>query len=393
MSSSERSGDEAVSENTVKRTTGGWGSGRGALALGAALLFLGITLGHYLTDPHHETLHHLYRRLYYLPVVLMAFASGWRGGLGAALLVGISYAPHAFLMSHHRDPAPVFDKLAELLLYVLVGLLSGALLDRERRAQGALLKALEEREALEAGLVRAAKMSALGHLLAGVSHELRNPLASILGTTDGLERQLNRPTAEREEAQERASRLITLQRKELNRLERVLSRYLAFARTRPPERSWVRLDQLIQRVIELVEHQELSGRFERDERLTGLKVWVDEDQLTQVLLNLTLNAIEAQVSPESSEGFTVSYRLRGPLSAEGELCFGVIDRGPGPSEALYESLFEPFFTTKSEGTGLGLSVSRQLIEAHGGELSMSREGDETGLWLRLPQATREERER
>jgi K+-sensing histidine kinase KdpD len=168
------------------------------LMLWSLLLFCLITMGHYLTSPHSVTLHQLYRRLYYLPVVLMAFVGGWRGGLYASLAVALTYAPHAFLMPHHLDPASTGDKASELLLYVLVGLLSGGLVDREREAQRELLEALRARESLEEALVRAAKLSALGQLLTGVSHELRNPLASILGATEGLERQLAHLTLEGE---------------------------------------------------------------------------------------------------------------------------------------------------------------------------------------------------
>jgi len=356
----------------------GVSSGKILVLCSAALLAL-ITAGHYLTDAHNPTLHHTYRRLYYMPVVLMAFAYGWRGGLMMAISVSAAYAPHAFFMDHHhRDPAPTSDKLFELLLYALVGLLTGTLVDRERATQRHLRAALQEREQLEEALIRSAKMSALGHLLAGVAHELRNPLASILGTTEGLERQLERPPQERGE---RSARLLSLQRKELERLDRTLSRFLAFAHTKPPEPTWVSLDELVARVIELTQHQAVEGSFELSEALRGQRAWVDEDQLLQVLLNLTLNATQAS----GARPFQVSYRFERELRGGAAWCrLGVIDLGEGLSDEDAQRAFEPFFSTRVDGTGLGLSLSRQLIEAHGGELQLERLGEETRLWVCLP---------
>ena len=149
-----------------------------------------ITLAHYTTDSHDIAYHNVFRRLYYVPVVLAAFGWGLRGGLAVATLASLAYIPHAFFLEHHHDPAPAVDKILEIVLYLVVGAMTGWLVGRERRAVSRLEHLLEERAELEQELVRAGKLSALGELLAGVAHEIRNPLASIMGAAEALERAL-----------------------------------------------------------------------------------------------------------------------------------------------------------------------------------------------------------
>ena len=101
------------------------------LAFGIAIvLTVLITVGHYTSDIHDIASHNVYRRLYYVPVVLAAFSHGLKGGLSVALFATLAYLPHAFFMEHHRDPAPALDKAMEIVLYLVVGGLTGGLIGR-----------------------------------------------------------------------------------------------------------------------------------------------------------------------------------------------------------------------------------------------------------------------
>lgn len=332
-----------------------------------------ITAGHYLMDPHDVAFHNVFRRLYYVPVVLAAFARGLKGGVLAALAASLAYIPHAFFMEHHHDPAPAIDKIFEIVLYIVVGAMTGWLVERDRHAREELEHALQERKVMESQLVRAGKLSALGQLLAGVAHEVRNPLAAILGAAEGLERQL--------EGNPRGQRLVELQLREVTRLERVVSNFLALARSQPPQCTTFSLKDRLEELLELTRHQEPPGTFTLDESVEGAHMYADEDQVGQVLLNLTLNAIQSR----GDAPFHVTYVYQ-QREVAGRLhdCVGVQDEGVGiPSEHI-ESVFEPFYTTRSTGSGLGLSLSSRMAEAHHGFLEVDSQPGATTFWLCLP---------
>ena len=203
-----------------------------------------ITLIHYVTDVHAVELHNVYRRLYYIPIVLGAFAAGVRGGIGVAIVAILGYLPHAFFSSH-PDPAPALDKALEMVLYVAIGTLTGWLVEQQRKVEEALQRSLSERDALEEQLVRAGKLTALGELSAGLAHEIRNPLASILGAAESLTGELD--------PGDRKYRLGQLMIREVHRLNGVVSRFSTFARSAPVEKSMVDVMELAREVCDLSE--------------------------------------------------------------------------------------------------------------------------------------------
>ncbi len=354
-----------------------WSGSRKLLWVAAALTAC-VTLAHYTTDSHDVAYHNVFRRLYYVPVVLAAFGRGLAGGLGAAIVVSLAYIPHAFLLEHHHDPAPAIDKVGEIVLYVVVGAMTGWLVERERSARARLERTLAERAELERELVRAGKLSAMGELLAGVAHELRNPLAAILGAAEGLDRHVP------EEG--RARRLVGLQMRELERLDRVVSRFLAFARMSPPAREAFALGDVIGDVVELTRHQAEPDAFEVDPGLGAREVFADRDQVTQILLNLTLNALQSRGDGPLEVAFVRGERVVAGRVHDG---VGVRDSGVGVPAELEEKVFEPFFTTRDSGSGLGLSLSSRLAEAHGGFMELERGDDHTTFWLYLPRQERD----
>ncbi len=359
---------------------GGWG------ALGVALtITAAITAGHWLTDMHEVAFHNVYRRLYYIPILLAAFARGVPGGVGVALVAVAAYAPHAFF-SHHRDPAPEIDKLMEIVLYLTIGALTGWLVGRQRRAQRALERALGEREALWAQLVRAGKLSALGELTAGLAHELRNPLAAIQAGVESLAREFEPPHPKH--------RVVGLVRGQIDRLDRVVSDFVNFARPSAPARRIIDPHEQAREVVGLMSHR--ASRHAIDLEVAfgpgEVAVWADPDQLTQALLNLTLNACQAieehvvasGAPPEGGQWRVTIVREVRQVQGRAYLALGVRDHGPGVPEALREQIFDPYFTTRAAGCGLGLSISSRLMAAHGGGLEVVSEPGQTTFWIVLP---------
>ncbi|KXK36145.1 MAG: Sensor histidine kinase RcsC [bacterium] len=231
-------------------------------------------------------------------------------------------------------------------------------------------------------ILRSEKLSALGQLIAGVAHELNNPLTSILGYTglaiealgDGDSRVVNR--------------LDTVM-KEASRATRIVQNLLSFARTRKSERQMAQINDIIENIISLRRYDLRSNRIdlvtELDPELP--KTLLDSDQIQQVLLNLVNNSAQAM----GSDG--LRQITLGSHFDEDSVYFFVRDTGCGIPESVASRIFEPFFTTKEgdSGNGLGLSISSGIIKEHGGEMLLeSQEGIGTTMTVRLPRTNRPE---
>ena len=316
------------------------------VALGA------VTAFHYLTDPHAVGSHNIYRRLYYLPIVWAAFAGGWRGGLMAAAVATLAYLPHAFFMHHHLDPAPAVDKALEMVLYFGVGGLGGLLIDRERRArrredQGAEAKRLAE--------ARAERLAGLMHLTRGLAHEIRNPLGGIQGAMEIL--------AEIVDEKDQRREMVAVGLKETERLAKVLDDFLEFARPREPEPKPFEPDGLVQHVNNLLQSEAEERKLSLSNRCTTVgRVLADDEQITQVLINLVRNALQA-----CQAGGRVEMVCR-PDETPGRVVFEVHDTGAGVDPEQGDSIYDPYVTDREGGTGLGLSISTQLVRRNGGRL-------------------------
>jgi PAS domain S-box-containing protein len=246
----------------------------------------------------------------------------------------------------------------------------------------ALIHDRTDEERLQAELVQAQKMEALGQLVSGVAHELNNPLASIVAFSQLIRSDPRLP----EELREDAALLV----QEADRTRRIVENLLDFARQRPPRREPTDLATLIRRALDLQAYS-LDERWIRtvvDVPPDLPPAAVDPQQILQVLLNLTLNAIQAIRSTGRTGELRVEARRQG-----GRLIVRVVDDGPGVAPENRDRLFVPFFTTKEpgEGTGLGLSVSFGIVAAHGGRLWYEPRPDGPGavFVLELPVAQRD----
>lgn len=326
-----------------------------------------ITLAHYAIPSHIHWPHHLFRRLYYLPIIYASIRGGMKAGLAVALVVIATYLPHAFFNISRHDPGAGIEKLLEIVIYVGAAIVGGILSEREKRQRRAAQAALKRQQELLDQLVRAGRLSALGEVVAGIAHEIKNPLHSLLGTAEIVDPLIDKGLPER--------RLWDNHVKELERLRRTSERFLSLAS--PPSTEFKVLDlRDVARRIEALVSAECRQRgitLTVDLPVERVPVMGNEDQLVQVGLNIALNAMHAmeQVGDSLAVSLTRTKRSGTPMAA-----MSFKNNGPPISKEEEEEIFVPFHTTRKEGTGLGLSISLQISHYHGGfiESESSEEG-------------------
>lgn len=234
-------------------------------------------------------------------------------------------------------------------------------LDRIGAAINDLLRIIDSNQAarrdLERRLDRADRLAALGRLVAGVAHEVRNPLASIR-----LKLHLaQQPTA----TPERLAAAFTVIQQEIERLDRLVERLLALAKPGDGAAAPIDLDRLVRTRVGLWEGRAAERGIAIEMRPaapTPVQVVIDGDRVAQILDNLLANAVEASHEP----GSRITLGLERP--SPGEVLIEVADTGAGVPPEHVDRLFEPFFTTRAGGTGLGLFLSAELARAMGGEV-------------------------
>jgi len=226
-------------------------------------------------------------------------------------------------------------------------------------------------------LYQTEKLATMGTVLAGVAHELNNPLTAVTGYANLLRQELaGTPSATRAEAIAHAA----------DRCASIVRNFLALARKHPPERQLVRLNDIARDAAELLAYHLRVDRIEVTLDLTeGLPVlWADPHQLHQVVVNLVTNARdELRRAPEPRR---LTLRTRAD-AVRGRVSLDVEDTGPGISAEIRDRIFEPFFTTKpvGQGTGLGLSLCHGIVEGHGGTLSLVSEAGRGAIFrVELP---------
>jgi len=217
----------------------------------------------------------------------------------------------------------------------------------------------------------------MGSLLAGVAHELNNPLAILAGHAQLLRQTAQDPTLVR-----RAEKISAA----ATRCVRVVRNFLSLARQRTPERSNVWLKPVVEEAVELLAYEFKTGSVEvvLDLAEDLPRLWADPHQLHQVLVNLLANANQAMRRTPPPRRITITARRD---ATHGRVRLEVADTGAGIPSEIKARVFEPFFTTKpaGEGTGLGLSLCRGIIEEHGGTIEVeSTPGRGTRFVIELP---------
>jgi two-component system sensor histidine kinase HydH len=265
-----------------------------------------------------------------------------------------------------------------------------------------VLRDLTQPRRMQQELRRHERLATLGQLSAGVAHEIRNPLAGIGTSAQVLLRRF--------EPRDERARFVRVILDEVARLDRLVTNLLQYARPRTPELKPGRLADCVRRVMELSADSfaQAGVHAELHAAPGAASLWIDADLVTQVLLNVTLNAVQAM-----PQGGTLRYEVRrtrrrraprgpgrrdsdarrGPRSASAPRTgdwyavqqVRVTDSGTGIPRGTLAKLFDPFFSTKPRGSGLGLSICQTIMQEHGGAIEVaSREGRGTTVLLDFP---------
>jgi len=478
-----------------------WSQIRDAILVAVAVVV--ISYFHYF-PPHYEFIsqdnfHILLRRLYYIPILYAAFRFGIKGGLLTSLAVSALFIPHAAMSMGGLFQAGALDNFFDVLLFNLLALVTGALVEAKRRQSQRyeevlkLNREIEERETairhmqaytesilnsvgggviacdrrgiivtvnpaarvllargeedlvsfplakvfeghdeltraadlvlsgdqqratletelgtnerplsvavrvsphrsrgqtvgivitledltevkdLTEQLLRADKLSGLGELVAGVAHEVRNPLGVIKASVQMLEQEMDQGCASAE--------LTHVMAQEIDRLDSVVTALLDFGRPTESQFGPVNAVRVLNEVILLTKQfalqQQIGVTAELPDELPN--IWADEDRLKQIFVNLISNAIQAM--PDGGD-LNIAAATR-----DGFLRVSFTDSGVGISPEEQERIFDPFHTTRAEGSGLGLSIVHRIIDAHNGFITVDSEtGRGTTFTVGLPLA-------
>ncbi|HEY8164865.1 MAG TPA: ATP-binding protein [Gemmatimonadaceae bacterium] len=307
--------------------------------------------------------------------------------LVAALAIVLYFADS--MLGHGAAPdAALFFQLA---VFTVVALTSGVIAAR-LRAAGAHSEALAEElaafrlreEEYRSLTVRAERLEGIAEMSASLAHEIRNPLASIRSAVEQLSRI---PRAGEDERV-----LGELVQRESDRLSRLLTEFLDFARTGVTRVTDIDVAQIARNAARLVRERggaQPGVKVVENLPSSPLIIEGDEDLVHRALFNLILNAVQASppngvVRVDAGELSAAQLPHEATEFAGGAVAVGVSDRGAGIDPGIRDRLFDPFVSTKPGGSGLGLSIAQRAAAAHGGVVTVSAPGDETRFTLVVP---------
>ena len=315
---------------------------------------------HYVTSYRSIGWHEVFQRLYYVPIVVASISYGARSGIAVAALAGALFLPHVF-MEWHAWPVFELDQYAEVLVFTIIAAVTGVLADRlraerdqSRRMCDELASAYRQLEASIEERLRADRLLTTGRLASGMAHEIRNPLAGLLGSLEIL----SSPTLDAVDRSE----FLGIARDQIARLNGVVTDFLEFAEPARPTTLPIDLRTVIDATIRVATPslllKEVTIQCEND--VPGpLRARGDANQLERALLNLLL---DESCVPERTH-LRIGISQAGPVGRiwiESELA-------SSDSTSDVGNLFEPFAAPKTHG-GLSLAIARRLIENQGGSI-------------------------
>jgi signal transduction histidine kinase len=286
---------------------------------------------------------------------------------------------HQFAIARRQGSWVVIETAALTRAKAEIKRLNEDLEERVLQRTSELMKASEALREAQAELGRVTRLTAMGELTASIAHEIRQPIFAAATDAETCLRWLTRDQPEVAEAQEAASRLV----KDVSRASDIINRIVLLFKKDVPRRELADVNGVIQETIALLRSEASRYSISIHAELTeGLpNIMADRVALQQVLMNLMLNAIEAMKDMSPPGKLTITTRQ----DENRQLLISVTDTGVGLPPGHTEQIFTAFFTSKPQGTGMGLPISRSIVESHGGRLwATSNSGPGATFQFALP---------
>jgi C4-dicarboxylate-specific signal transduction histidine kinase len=295
-----------------------------------------------------------------LAVMVSSLFGGFGPGLLSVALSAIAY--EQFFLWRRSPPAHEPAAFFRFAVFLVATFLVSGLMEMKRRAEESRKRTEEALNQAHSDLARANRVTTMGELTASLAHEVNQPIAAAVTDANTCLRWLKRDHPDLEEAREAASRVV----KDATRAAEIVSRLRLLFKKGAPPRELVDINEVIREMIVLLRNQAtrftISIRADLASDLPQVKG--DRVQLQQVMMNLIMNSIDAMKDVNGTRELAIkSHRTENE-----QLTVSVSDTGVGLPPQQADQIFSAFFTTKLHGTGMGLRISRSIVESHGGRL-------------------------
>jgi C4-dicarboxylate-specific signal transduction histidine kinase len=296
--------------------------------------------------------------------LLAVTVSSLFGGLGPGLLsVGLSALAFGYFFLERTVPPAVEPAVfLRFAVFLVASLLIAGLMEMKRRVEQSRNRAKDALRQAQSDLAHVSRVTTMGELTASLAHEVNQPIAAAVTDANTCLRWLNRDHPDLEEARQAASRVV----KDATRAAEIVSRTRLLFKKGTPQWELVDINEIIREMVALmrseVTRHSISVRTELADDIS--QITGDRVQLQQVLMNLMINAIDAM---KDGDG-TRELGVKSQRAENQQLMVSISDTGVGLPPQQADQIFNTFFTTKLHGTGMGLRISRSIIESHGGRL-------------------------